>query len=159
MAGWFARVDKAPDGKALFPGRAPTSLRAELERHAYYGAFGVEPRRPARSSYVQDGVSPTLDVLSPGALSLSIRSFFEVRTSLATLRRAHGRLTLSRACTRLSEVWERWTGEKGENAKERRAEAGWLAHEKSRVFSERGDKGEQREGGLRSAGEGQLRRE
>jgi len=103
LAGWFARVDKAPDGKALFPGRAPMSLRAEHERHAYYGAFvsNHEDRRvrpTSRTAYPHFGCSLV------EALSLSIRSFFEVRTILATLRRAHGCLTLLPACTRLSEV-------------------------------------------------------
>lgn len=49
-------------------------------------------------------------------------------------------------------------GKEGENAKEKRSRRAGSLREKP-SFLERDYKGEQREGGLRSAGEGQLRRE
>jgi len=49
-------------------------------------------------------------------------------------------------------------GKEGENAKEKQSRRAGSLREKP-SFLERGYKGEQREGGLRSAGEGQLRRE
>lgn len=102
-------------------------------------SLGVHPRACGRSL----NGTPTMElscrttktgalVLRPGrrvsppwvpsrrALSLSIRSFFEVRTSLATLRTGTRTAHTPRACTRLSEVWEVEPGQEGENAKEKR---------------------------------------
>lgn len=108
---------------------------------------------------------PTVRVFS-GSLSFLPELF--VRASLAALPTGtRTSLTSPRTCARLSEVWEvaERGGGRGETAvrdAEGRARGGdgrgGLARcEKSWVFSERGDKGEEREGGLRSAGEGQLR--
>lgn len=159
MAGWFARVDKAPDGKALFPGRAPTSLRAELERHASYGAFvsNHEDRRGAFVLRPGRWYPPTLDALSLGFLSFYpelFRGKDEPRHLTTGTRTSH---TFAKVYAFIRGVG----GGLGKREKTRRrnGRGGLARYGKSRVFSERGDKGEQRERGLRSAGEGQLRRE
>lgn len=106
----------------------------------------------ARSSYVQDGVSPLW--MSPrlsGSLSFHpelFRGKDEPRHLTTGTRTAH-----ISAYAFIRGVGGGLGGKERERTLRRDGQGGLARYEKSRVFSERGDKGEQRVGGLRSAGE------
>lgn len=138
---WACTVELAGGACAILP---------ILERVAFASNHEAGAARPtSRTAYLPIPLPPPLDPFSGRvaslSLSLSFRSFFEVRERVSPPYDGHTDISHFRElCTCLSMAYGRWlsAGEGSEPEREMVEALAGSLYEKSSIFSERGDKGE-----------------